>query len=141
MPAAMTSATPRLVRETSAARAAGVTGAAGRAGRFAGAAAAPGVPVPASPPGAVRSGARATVPPGRPPPSHCRHSSAAPAATSTSGHTITSENRRPNARNVRRTLSARNAIPTAISIVPRLVRSHTGVAGASPAGRNTQASR
>jgi len=94
---------------------------------------APGTPVGAA-------GVRGAVP-GSPPPSHWRQSSAPPAATSTSGHTITSENRRPNARKVNRTLSARNAIPTAISIVPRLVRSHTGVAGASPAGRNTQASR
>src|ERR671922_311330 len=86
-------------------------------------------------------GAGSRVVCGRPPPSHWRHNSAPPAATSTSGQTITSENRSPKARNVSRTLSARNAIPIAISIVPRLVRSHVGAAGASPAGMKTQASR
>ena len=139
MPAAMTSATPRLVRETSAARAAGVTGAAGRAGRS-----------PARRRAGVGRRRRRRGPLGRAGDGAAGQAAAEPLAPQQRG-ARGDEHERPDDHvgeqeaEARGTsagrLSARNAIPTATSIVPRLVRSHTGVAGASPAGRNTQASR
>ena len=71
----------------------------------------------------------------------CRHRSAPPAATSTSGQTIASENQMSRARKASSRLSVRNATPMAISTEPRSVGTRRFVSVRWPAGMATQASR
>ena len=63
-----------------------------------------------------------------------RHSSAAPAASSTTGHTITSENQIPSARMVSRKASVTRPIPKATSMAARPRGSRRVHAAARPSG-------
>ena len=106
MPAAMTSAAPTPLRERTSVRSRRSSSGAGGC-----------------------SGASTGV--GR---SDWRHSSPAPAASSTTGQTITSENQIPSARMVSRKASVTRPIPTATSIAPRPRGRRRAHAAAAPSG-------
>src|SRR5438067_1609514 len=115
-PAAITSAIPIPVRDTTAARVSRPGGSAGSAV----------VPAAAAP--AARS------------PSACRHSNAAPPATSTSGQTTASEIQSPSARIARRRLASSSAPPSATSTAARSPRIRSRpVESPGPAGIRSHA--
>ena len=123
-PAAITSATPRPVREMAAA-----------ARRLSAASAARG----GSALTAARVGGASAA--GSGPPSDWRHSSAPPLAIRTSGHTTASENQIPSARNVSRAASNSSPVPSATSTAARPVGSRLRAEPDSPVGIRIHASR